>query len=141
MISLHCSSSHLSPLLFSSCLYFLSPEDYTLFHHFIDQALMSDLPLSQCPQLVARQRGFPLPQLLCMSLFLFLTPEGFDCPLQQIPVLFAGRLRTRHLLLGLSLRPQQRQASQTISVLKTAIHKPSTSFLSVENLEAQETQM
>lgn len=61
-----------------------------------------------------------------MSPFLFLTQEGFDSPLQQIPFLFAGRLRMRHLLLGLSLTPQQRQASQTISVLKTAmtaIHK------------------
>lgn len=127
MISLHCSSSLLSPLLFSSCLCFLSPGDYTLFHHFTDQALMPNLHLSVPKPPTCCQRDFPLPQLLCMSPFLLLTPEGFDSPLQEIPFLFASRLGMRqNFPRGLSLRPLQKQASQTISVLKTAmtaIHK------------------
>lgn len=69
MISLLCSSSLLSPPLFSSLLCFLPPRDYSLLHHPRDQALLSDLPLPQCPQHVAKQSGCPLPQLLCISPF------------------------------------------------------------------------
>lgn len=74
MISPLCSSSLLSSPLFSPLLCFLPPRDYTLLHHPTDQAVISDVPLPQCPQHVAKQSGCPLPQKRTVSLSVTISP-------------------------------------------------------------------
>lgn len=124
MISLCCSSSLLSPLFFSFWLCFLFPEDYTLFTSSQTRPSFTCVPKpSTCCQ---TKRFSSSTTAWHVTISLPDTPEGFGSPLQHIPFPFADRLRMRHLFLGLCHRPQQKQASQTISVLKTAmtaIHK------------------